>query len=59
MDLVGEVKRLLDERLNPKPDGYNGGFNAGAATGQTVSHVHVYVSLLHLGDLPSPRGGVR
>ena len=33
MELVGEVKRLLDERLNPKPDGYNVGFNAGAAAG--------------------------
>ena len=43
MVLVGEVKRLLDERLDPKPDGYNVGFNAGAAAGQTVPHVHVHV----------------
>jgi len=29
MELVGEVKALLDERLDPRPDGYNVGFNAG------------------------------
>jgi diadenosine tetraphosphate (Ap4A) HIT family hydrolase len=43
MELVGEVKRLLDARLEPKPDGYNVGFNAGAAAGQTVPHVHVHM----------------
>ena len=29
MTLVGEVKALLDKQLDPKPDGYNVGFNAG------------------------------
>ena len=43
MALVGEVKALLDERLEPTPDGYNVGFNSGAAAGQTVPHVHVHV----------------
>jgi superfamily II DNA or RNA helicase/diadenosine tetraphosphate (Ap4A) HIT family hydrolase/HKD family nuclease len=59
MELVGEVKRLLDERLMPKPDGYNVGFNAGAAAGQTVPHVHVHVIPRYSGDMPDPRGGVR
>ncbi|MEI6506272.1 MAG: HIT domain-containing protein [Planctomycetota bacterium] len=59
MVLVGEVKRLLDERLDPKPDGYNVGFNAGAAAGQTVPHVHVHVTPRYAGDMPDPRGGVR
>ena len=59
MKLVGEVKRLLDERLDPKPDGYNVGFNAGAAAGQTVPHVHVHVIPRYSGDMPDPRGGVR
>ena len=59
MELVGEVKRLLDERLDPKPDGYNVGFNAGAAAGQTVPHVHVHVIPRYAGDMPDPRGGVR
>ena len=59
MALVGEVKRLLDERLDPKPDGYNVGFNAGAAAGQTVPHVHVHVIPRYTGDMSDPRGGVR
>jgi diadenosine tetraphosphate (Ap4A) HIT family hydrolase len=59
MELVGEVKRLLDARLEPKPDGYNVGFNAGAAAGQTVPHVHVHVIPRYAGDMPDPRGGVR
>jgi diadenosine tetraphosphate (Ap4A) HIT family hydrolase len=59
MELVGTVKRLLDERLEPKPDGYNVGFNAGAAAGQTVPHVHVHVIPRYAGDMPDPRGGVR
>jgi hypothetical protein len=33
MELAGEVKWLLDEPLDPRPDGYNVGFNAGAAAG--------------------------
>jgi superfamily II DNA or RNA helicase/diadenosine tetraphosphate (Ap4A) HIT family hydrolase/HKD family nuclease/SOS-response transcriptional repressor LexA len=57
--LVGEVKALLDERLDPKPDGYNVGFNAGAAAGQTVPHVHVHVIPRYAGDMGDPRGGVR
>ena len=59
MALVGEVKALLDERLDPKPDGYNVGFNAGAAAGQTVPHVHVHVIPRYTGDMGDPRGGVR
>jgi superfamily II DNA or RNA helicase/diadenosine tetraphosphate (Ap4A) HIT family hydrolase/HKD family nuclease len=59
MELVGEVKRLLDQQLDPKPDGYNVGFNAGAAAGQTVPHVHLHVIPRYAGDMPDPRGGVR
>ena len=59
MELVGEVKRLLDQQLDPKPDGYNVGFNAGTAAGQTVSHVHVHVIPRYSGDMADPRGGVR
>ena len=59
MELVGEVKALLDERLDPRPDGYNVGFNAGAAAGQTVPHVHVHVIPRYTGDMGDPRGGVR
>ena len=59
IELVGEVKRLLDQQLDPKPDGYNVGFNAGTAAGQTVPHVHVHVIPRYAGDMADPRGGVR
>jgi superfamily II DNA or RNA helicase/diadenosine tetraphosphate (Ap4A) HIT family hydrolase/HKD family nuclease/SOS-response transcriptional repressor LexA len=59
MSLVKEAKRLLDLRLVPKPDGYNVGFNSGAASGQTVPHVHIHVIPRYLGDMADPRGGVR
>ena len=56
--LVDEVKRLLDAR-EPRPDGYNVGFNAGEAAGQTVMHLHVHVIPRYRGDMDDPRGGVR
>ena len=59
ISLVNEVKQLLDERLNPRPEGYNVGFNAGAVAGQTVMHVHIHVIPRYTGDMPDPRGGVR
>lgn len=57
LSLVAEVKRRLDEEL--APDGYNVGFNAGAAAGQTVMHLHVHVIPRFRGDMDDPRGGVR
>ena len=44
-DLVLAVKAGLDDEL--KPAGYNIGFNAGTAAGQTVPHLHA-VSYTHL-----------
>jgi superfamily II DNA or RNA helicase/diadenosine tetraphosphate (Ap4A) HIT family hydrolase/HKD family nuclease len=58
LELVDVVKRLLDQR-DPTPDGYNVGFNAGAAAGQTVDHLHLHVIPRYEGDMPDPRGGVR
>ncbi len=57
MELVDEVKRRLDREL--RPDGYNVGFNAGEAAGQTVMHLHVHVIPRYRGDIDDPRGGVR
>ena len=57
LSLVAEVKRQLDDAL--APDGYNVGFNAGAAAGQTVMHLHVHVIPRFRGDMDDPRGGVR
>lgn len=55
--LVDEVKRALDTSL--RPDGYNVGFNAGSAAGQTVFHLHLHVIPRYAGDVEDPRGGVR
>ena len=57
MDLVSEVKNLLDHR-DPRPDGYNVGFNAGEVAGQTVMHLHVHVIPRYKGDMPDPRAEV-
>lgn len=59
MSLVNDLKAILDERLNPKPDGYNVGFNAGEAAGQTVPHLHIHVIPRYKGDVADPRGGIR
>jgi len=55
--LVDEVKRALD--ASHRPDGYNVGFNAGEAAGQTVFHLHLHVIPRYRGDVTDPRGGVR
>ena len=41
VDLIDIVKAQLDAEFHP--DGYNVGFNAGEAAGQTVMHLHVHV----------------
>jgi diadenosine tetraphosphate (Ap4A) HIT family hydrolase len=58
VELIDEVKAVLD-RQTPPPDGYNVGFNAGVAAGQTVMHLHVHVIPRYAGDVPDPRGGIR
>ncbi len=57
LELVDVVKGLLDDERSPA--GYNVGFNAGAAAGQTVDHLHVHVIPRFPGDMDDPRGGVR
>lgn len=59
MALVDEVQRWHRHAFDPPPDGWNVGFNAGTAAGQTVMHLHVHVIPRWHGDTPSPRGGVR
>ena len=53
-----EIARQEIEKTR-KPDGYNVGFNAGEAAGQTVLHLHVHVIPRFRGDVEDPRGGVR
>lgn len=57
LDLVAEVKAILDEQHHPQ--GYNVGFNDGSAAGQTVSHAHIHIIPRYDGDVPDPRGGIR
>ncbi|MGV1037736.1 MAG: DEAD/DEAH box helicase family protein [Candidatus Nanopelagicales bacterium] len=67
MELVDVVRsNLLDDEARqrtlpdtPRPAGFNVGFNAGEAAGQTVNHLHVHVIPRYEGDMADPRGGVR
>ncbi|MGO9152278.1 HIT family protein [Mycobacterium sp.] len=56
-ELVDIVRTKIDELHSP--DGFNVGFNAGRAAGQTVDHLHVHVIPRFNGDVADPRGGVR
>ncbi|MFE5777455.1 HIT family protein [Brachybacterium sp. NPDC056505] len=56
-DLIGRCKDELDSAL--APDGYNVGFNAGRAAGQTVPHAHLHLIPRFAGDVQNPVGGVR
>jgi diadenosine tetraphosphate (Ap4A) HIT family hydrolase len=55
--LVDVVRQALEVEFHP--DGYNVGFNAGEAAGQTVMHLHLHVIPRYKGDSEDPRGGVR
>jgi diadenosine tetraphosphate (Ap4A) HIT family hydrolase len=57
VELLDVVKQQLDAELHP--DGYNVGFNAGEAAGQTVAHLHLHVIPRYRGDVEDPRGGIR
>lgn len=60
---ISEARTLIEARAaregRPMPDGYNVGFNAGAAAGQTVFHLHVHVIPRYAGDVADARGGIR
>jgi ATP adenylyltransferase len=56
--MLREVReKLLIE--DPSIDGFNVGFNVGAAAGQTIMHAHLHLIPRRVGDTPQPRGGVR
>jgi len=51
------VREEINQRH--RPDGFNIGFNAGAAAGQTVDHLHIHIIPRCTGDVADPRGGIR
>lgn len=53
------IEELATHDGRSKPTGYNVGFNAGAAAGQTIFHLHIHVIPRYPGDHPDPRGGIR
>ena len=57
LELVDVVRAKIDDLHSP--DGFNVGFNAGSAAGQTVDHLHVHIIPRYAGDVADPRGGIR
>ena len=56
-DLIAGCRTIIE--TTHRPAGYNVGFNAGAAAGQTVMHCHCHVIPRYAGDVPDARGGIR
>jgi diadenosine tetraphosphate (Ap4A) HIT family hydrolase len=59
VDAIEPVRSLITNEYGRTPDGWNVGFNAGVAAGQTVHHLHVHLIPRWRGDVSDPRGGVR
>lgn len=55
-ELLAVVRDEWERKYEPK--GYNIGWNAGPAAGQTVMHCHMHVIPRYAGDHPKPRGGL-
>lgn len=56
---IDDAVQLIESMAERQPDGYNVGFNAGEAAGQTVMHLHIHVIPRFRGDVDDPRGGIR
>jgi HKD family nuclease/diadenosine tetraphosphate (Ap4A) HIT family hydrolase len=52
-------RAIVTIRSRHDVEGFNVGFNNGAAAGQTVFHFHLHVIPRRTGDVTDPRGGVR
>lgn len=55
--LVNLIQQDLLEKYNPS--GFNIGININETAGQTVPHCHIHIIPRYVGDVVSPRGGVR
>ena len=56
---IDDALDVIESTVGRRPDGYNVGFNAGEAAGQTVMHLHIHVIPRYRGDVDDPRGGIR
>ena len=56
---IDDAVQLIESTAERRPDGYNVGFNAGEAAGQTVMHLHIHVIPRYASDTADPRGGIR
>jgi len=56
-ELIEECRALLEDKNHP--DGFNIGINCGAASGQTIFHLHIHLIPRYEGDIANPTGGVR
>ena len=59
LDGIEPVRRAVEKLVDRPADGWNVGFNAGRAAGQTVDHLHLHVIPRWVGDVADPRGGIR
>ncbi len=57
LPLIETIKADLDSEFSP--DGFNIGWNDGAAAGQTIFHFHLHIIPRFEGDVADPRGGIR
>ncbi len=55
--VIDTVKGIIETEHSP--DGYNIGMNCGVAAGQSIMHFHCHVIPRYLGDMETPKGGVR
>jgi diadenosine tetraphosphate (Ap4A) HIT family hydrolase len=56
---IKEVKKIIESKVEKKPDGYNIGINEGETAGRTIHHLHVQTIPRYLGDVKNPTGGIR
>jgi len=56
--LLATTKSALQVR-DPRVSGFNVGVNVGEAAGQSVMHCHIHLIPRRIGDVETPRGGVR
>jgi len=60
VDLIGMIDVVCNLlKKEGGVDGFNVGFNAKEASGQTVFHTHIHVIPRVNGDIENPRGGIR